>query len=162
MNITEFLRGALHLKPHFDKIDLGVLHVAFMIAALDGAITDEEYEAFDRIARQCRGYTSENAEKALRESMRSAGYLILLGRRVDDQTFVQAFIDEAINALPEAFPIYELEDVKWAFEMWMAVANSDNDYSARERLCIEALKNHISAIRKNEVAWLTYSSGLRI
>lgn len=162
MNIVEFLSGAFKLKPNFDKIDLGILNVAFMVAALDGVITDEEYEAFDRIARECRGYTPENAEKALREAMRSAGYLMLLGRRVGDPSFVKAFLDEAIAALPETFPFYEFEDVKWAFDMWMSVARSDNDYSPRERLCIEALKNYITTIRKNEVAWLTYSSGIRI
>lgn len=162
MKISEFIKSAFHRKERFEKVDLGILNVAFMIAALDGVITDEEYEAFDRIARECRGYTPENAEKALRDSMRSAGYLILLGKRVDDATFAQAFIDEASHALPGDFAFYDLEEVKWAFEMWMNVAKSDNDYSPRERLCIKALKDFITTLRKDEVAWLTYTTGVRI
>lgn len=162
MDIKDFISGALHLKPRFDKIDLGILNVAFMIAALDGEVTPEEYEAFDLIARDCRGYTIENAEKALREAMRSAGYLLLFGRRANDERFAEEFIAEAMKALPNDFPFYEIEDVRWAFDMWMAVAKSDGEYSNRERMCLEALKMYITEIRKNEVAWLTYTNGLRI
>lgn len=162
MNIKDFISDALHLKPHFDKIDLGVLNVAFMIAALDGEVTAEEYEAFDLIARKCRGYTIVTADAALREAMRSAGYLLLFGKRANDEQFAQEFIAEAMKALPESFPFYDIEDVRWAFEMWMSVAKSDGEYSKRERICLEALKRYITEIRKNEVAWLTYSTTLRI
>lgn len=160
MNLAETVASLFSRKPHFENIDLGVLNVAFMIAALDGAVTEEEYAAFDKIARECRGYTPENAKKALHEAMRSAGYLILLGPRVDDEAFAKAFLAEAEKALPESFPLYAIEDVTWAFEMWVSIAESDGDYSARERLCIEALQRYITAIRKNELEWITYSSNL--
>lgn len=159
MKLTEIVSNLFARKPRFEKIDLGVLNVAFMIAALDGEVTDEEYAAFDKIARECRGYTPENAEKALRASMRSAGYLILLGKRVGDEEFVKTFLHEAAEALPESFPIYDPEDVKWAFEMWRSVAESDDDYSRRERLCLEALSKYVAEVRKNEVEWLTYAAG---
>ena len=157
MNLTKLITGVFKRKPQFDKIDLGVLKVAFMISALDGEVTDEEYAAFDQVARQCRGYTTENAEKALREAMRAAGYLLLLGRRVDDTTFVKAFVNEAIRALPDNFPFYEEEDLEGVVDMWVSVAESDHDYSPRERTCIEALKTYIQEVRTHEVEWLTCS-----
>lgn len=162
MNIQDFISRVFKSTPRFGKMDAGVLKVAFMIAALDGRITDDEYAAFDEIARGCRGYTPENAEATLRSAMRSAGYLLLLSSRVDDKTFAQAFIDEAIDALPSDFPLCEIDDLTCAFDLWVEVAQSDGEYSPRERLCLEALKKFITGIRKDEVAWLTYTSTLHL
>lgn len=162
MKIQDFINRVFKPTPRFGKMDVGVLKVAFMIAALDGRITDEEYAAFDEIARGCRGYTRENAEATLRAAMRSAGYLLLLSTRVDDKAFAQAFIDEAMDVLPSDFPLCEIEDLTCAFDLWIEVAKSDNDYSPRERLCLESLKKFIDEIRKDEIAWMTYTSALRI
>lgn len=162
MKIQDFISRVFKSTPRFGKMDAGVLKVAFMIAALDGRITDEEYAAFDEIAKGCRGYTPENAEATLRAAMRSAGYLLLLSSRVDDKTFAQAFIDEAIDVLPSDFSLCEIDDLTCAFDLWIEVAKSDGEYSSRERLCLEKLKKFISEIRKDEVGWLTYTSSLHL
>ena len=105
MNLTKLI-GSFNFKK-FSKAgrtDFGVLKVAFMVAALDGEVTDAEYRAFDALAKKCRGYTPKAAEKALDEAMRSAGYLMLLSKRAKDDDLVKAFVAEAQAALPSGFP----------------------------------------------------------
>lgn len=128
------------LREKIGKTDLGVLKVAFLVAAIDGDVTDAEYKAFDQLAKRCRGCTEEAAKAALQAAMRSAGYLLLLSARVTETKLVRAFMKEAKSALPNGFAYYALEDVRRAIVTWMAMGMSDGDYSARERRCLEALR----------------------
>jgi len=134
-------------NERMDKTDLGVLKVAFMVAALDGEVTDAEYAAFDALAKKCRGYTPEGAEAALKDAMHAAGYLMLLSRRTTTDKLVDAFISEAEIALPIGFAYGTPEDVRRAVVTWIAVGMSDGDYSERERACIEALRKYFAELK---------------
>ena len=129
------------------KTDFGVLKVAFMVAALDGEITDAEYAAFDALAEKCRGYTAKAAADALDEAMRSAGYLMLFSRRASDEELVSAFTGEALAALPDGFAYLSIEEVRRAVVTWIAMGLSDGDYSPRERLCIEKLRKLFAELK---------------
>lgn len=145
MNLLNFIGG---LKSRAEaKTDLGILTVAFMVAALDGDVTDAEYETFQRMARASRGADDRTAEKALAAAMRSAGYLMLLARRVDKKVLPRLFIDEVAEVLPNSFATLPLDEVRRAFVTWIAMAMSDGDYSERERLCIEALCRYYAEIK---------------
>lgn len=122
------------------KVDLGIVKVALMVAALDGEVTDAEYRALDALARKCRGCSKAAADKGMDEAMRSAGYLLLLGRKVSDKELVKAFVSEARTALPSGFEDLSVEEVRRAVVMWIAMGMSDGDYSTRERKCIEAVR----------------------
>ena len=154
------LGKAMGLKERVSRADFGILKVAFMVAALDGEVTEAEYQAFDVLAKKCRGYTPEIAAKALDEAMRSAGYLILKSRRVTDAELVKAFLVEAKCALPSGFAYLSVEDVRRAVVMWIAMGLSDGDYSPRERKCIEALRKHFAELKilrlqMQEEQWLS-------
>ena len=138
MNILKFVSG-LRFKS-IGKVDFGVLKVAFIVAALDGDVTDDEYETFWMLAKRCKNYTEASAAKALDEAMRSAGYLLLLSKRAKTADFTKAFIKEASAALPFGFTNMPIADIRSAIVTWIAMAMSDGDYSARERKCIEALR----------------------
>ena len=165
MKLSKFV-GGLKLRAlggvlasKIGKTDLGILKVAFMVAALDGEVTDAEFKAFDALAKKCRGYSPKAAEKALDEAMRSAGYLMLLGRRVKDADLVKAFMKEAQTALPNGFAYYSLEDVRRAIVTWIAMGLSDGDYSKREKLCIEELRKSFAEMKvlrlqTEEFRWL--------
>lgn len=146
MNIAKFISRfplsgrALICRDRIGKTDLGILKVAFMVAALDGDVTDAEYDVFDALAKKSRGYTPEGAAEALDAAMRSAGYLLLLSKRATNAELVKAFIREAKAALPDGFVNLSIAEIRQAFSMWIAVGMSDGDYSARERACIEALR----------------------
>ena len=124
----------------YGKVDLGIVKVALMVAALDGEITEEEYKALDALVKKCRGYTKKAADTAMTEAMRSAGYLLLFGRRASDREFVKAFVAEARMALPNGFEDLSVEEVRRAIVMWIAMGMSDGDYSSREKKCIEAVR----------------------
>ena len=148
MNLAKFI-GSFNLKK-FGKAcrtDFGVFKVAFMVAALDGEVTDVEYRALDALAKKCRGYTPKAAAAAFDEAMHSAGYLMLLGHRAKDSELAAAFIREAQAALPDGFAYFSVEDVRRAVVTWIAMGMSDGDYSAREKKCIEALRKRFAELK---------------
>ena len=161
MNLTKLI-GSFSFKKFSkaSRTDFGVLKVAFMVAALDGEVTDAEYKAFDALAKKCRGYTAKAAATALDEAMRSAGYLMLLSKRAKEPALVKAFIAEAQAALPMGFAYFSAEDVRRAIVTWIAMGMSDGDYSSREKACIEALRKlfaelKVMRIQAEEEQWLS-------
>ena len=167
MNLAKLI-GSFNVRKFSkaSRTDFGVLKVAFMVAALDGEVTDAEYRALDALAKKCRGYTPKAAETALDEAMRSAGYLLLLGRRAKDAELVEAFVREARAALPNGFAYFSVEDVRRAVVTWIAMGMSDGDYSAREKKCIEALRKHfaelkVSRIEAEEEQWRSLAPAFR-
>ena len=167
MNLAKLI-GSFNLKKFSkaSRTDFGVLKVAFMVAALDGEVTDAEYKAFDALAKKCRGYTAKTAAIALDEAMRSAGYLMLLSRRAKDADLVKAFVAEAQAALPMGFAYLSIEDVRRAVVTWIAMGMSDGDYSSREKQCIEALRKHfaelkVMRIQAEEEQWLQLAPAFR-
>ena len=148
MNLTKLI-GSFNFKKFSkaSRTDFGVLKVAFMVAALDGEVTDAEYKALEALAKKCRGYTPKTASTALDEAMRSAGYLMLLGRRAKDAELVKAFIRESQAALPNGFACFSVEDVRRAVVTWIAMGMSDGDYSAREKKCVETLSKRFAEIK---------------
>ena len=167
MDLTKLI-GSFSFKKFSkaSRTDFGVLKVAFMVAALDGEVTDAEYNAFDALAQKCRGYTPKAAATALDEAMRSAGYLMLLSRRAADEDLVKAFIAEAQAALPMGFAYLSIEDVRRAVVTWIAMGMSDGDYSAREQACIEALRKHFAELKvlrvqAEEEQWLAMAPVFR-
>ena len=148
MNLSKLI-SSFKLKKFSkaSRTDFGVLKVAFMVAALDGEVTDAEYKALDALAKKCRGYTPKAAERALDEAMRSAGYLMLYSRRAKDAELEKAFVKEAKAALPMGFAYLSIEDVRRAVVTWIALGMSDGEYSAREKKCIEALRKLFAELK---------------
>ena len=167
MNLTKLI-GSFNIKKFSkaSRTDFGVLKVAFMVAALDGEVTDAEFKAFDALAKKCRGYTPKAAATALDEAMRSAGYLMLLSKRAKESVLIKAFIAEAQEALPMGFAYFSAEDVRRAIITWIAMGMSDGDYSSREKACIEALRKlfaelKVMRIQAEEEQWLALAPAFR-
>ena len=167
MNLSKLIESFKFKKfSKASRTDFGVLKVAYMVAALDGEITDAEYKALDAMAKKCRGYTPKAAAEAIDEAMRSAGYLMLLSRRKKDEALVKAFVSEAQAALPMGFAYLSIEDVRRAIVSWIAMGMSDGDYSARERKCIEALRKLFAELKvlrtmAAEEQWLAMAPAFR-
>ena len=167
MNLKKLI-GSFNFKKFSkaSRTDFGVLKVAFMVAALDGEVTDAEYKALDALAKKCRGYTPKAAEKAFDDAMRSAGYLMLRSKRARDEDLIKAFIAEAQAALPMGFAYFSAEDVRRAVITWIAMGMSDGDYSAREKKCVEALRKlfaelKVGRIQAEEEQWLALAPAFR-
>ena len=160
MNLTKLIRSFdLKKFSKASRTDFGVLKVALMVAALDGEVSDAEFRALDALAKKCRGYTPKAAAAAVDEAMRSAGYLLLLGRRAKDAALVSAFVKEAQAALPNGFAYFSVEDVRRAIVTWIAMGMSDGDYSPREKKCIEALRKHFAELKVHRMAVDAGSAG---
>ena len=167
MNLTKLI-GSFNFNKFSkaSRTDFGVLKVAFMVAALDGEVTEAEYKAFDALAKKCRGYTEKAAATALDEAMRSAGYLMRYARRAKDADLVKAFVAEAQASLPMGFAYFSIEDVRRAIVTWIAMGMSDGDYSSREKKCIEALRQvfaelKVMRLESAEEQWLQLAPAFR-
>lgn len=153
MNLTKFINGiklrtvGLAAAKRVQKTDLGIVKVAFMVAALDGDVSDTEIKALDALLKKCRGCSPKVAARTMDEAMRSAGYLMLLSRRANDATLVRAFVAEAQAALPNGFAYLSIDEVRRAIVTWMAMGLSDGEYSRRERLCIEKLRQLFAELK---------------
>ena len=150
----------------YGKTDFGIVKVAYMVAALDGEISEAELKALGALVKKCRGYSKKAADKALADAMRSAGYLMLFAKSAKDADLVKAFVKEAQAALPDGFAYFSVEDVRRAVVTWIAMGMSDGDYSRREKLCIEALRKcfaELNVRREKEdlERWLALSPAFR-
>jgi len=130
------------------RLDFGILQVAMMIAVLDGQILPAEVDALLSLAKRCRNY-SEKAFGSFREqTMRSAGYLLLVAQTQSRDQLLSVFIREAVAALPDGFACGRLNDVRRAFVMWTAMGLSDGTFSAVEREAVEALRRALAEIKR--------------
>lgn len=127
----------------FGKVDAGVLQVAMAIAALDGQVTDSELEAFEKLAKKCRGYNAESVKAVFREGLRIAGYLELASRVFSAKELQAEFLEEAKRLLPDKFISEDFPLIRRAFVMWIAMAMSDGTYSPTERTAILGLAKYV-------------------
>ena len=172
MKLGKFI-GNLKLKvvnrvqaAKYGKTDFGIVKVAYMVAALDGEVTDAERKAIGALVKKCRGYSKKAADKALEEAMRSAGFLMLFARDAKDADLVKTFVQEAQAALPDGFAYLSVEEVRRAVVTWIALGMSDGDYSRREKLCIEALRKcfaelKVERAKEDAERWLALSPAFR-
>ena len=140
----EFLADVGRTPTKMGRLDSAVLKVAMMVSALDGFVTDKELKAFERIAKECRGYSAEDAKRVFREGLKVAGYVELAARTFSQKDLIGLFVEEAEAALPGGFVFGNARDVRRAFVMWTAMAMSDGDYSDIERKAIRSFAEVIS------------------
>lgn len=134
-------------NPKLGKLDLAVLQVALMVAALDGKVRKSETESFLALAAKCRGASAKSVKSAYEYALRAAGYITVLTQVEDEEKVLGAFVDEVVKAMPEDFLMAHPEDVRRAFVIWTAMAMSDGEYSGIERKAIEALVSRFVVIK---------------
>lgn len=144
-NIVDAL-GAIRLggkrgDPKLAALDRGVLTVALLLSALDGAVLPEEYAAFEALAKKCRGATAKNVRILLDKALRDAGYLLALAQVgvYSEKERLAAFVRLAGEALPGGFADGSPVDVRRAFFLWTTMGVSDGVFSGIERAALEAL-----------------------
>jgi len=159
MNIDRFLGNvtdvllAVKLGKNGDRdqlaqLDRGILDVALMISALDGEILSAEVAAYYRLLGKCRGTTKKDAADVLDAALHKAGYLIARKQTgTSDKGCLDAFLREAMGALPAGFAAGSLADLRRAFVFWTTMALSDGEYSALEREAVRALADGFARVR---------------
>lgn len=149
--LTGLKYGCLENGEELAKLgetDSAVLRVAMMISAIDGDVSDDEFAAFETLAKRCRGYSAESAAAVLKAGLRSAGYLQLQARRLKEKELVAEFSSEAMAALSRMFACGDVRDLRRAFVMWTVMAMADGDYSGVERACLDELRKRMADVIK--------------
>lgn len=142
MKIADIFRKFRNGKMR--KTDLAVLRVSMLVAALDGDVCEQEIKEFQSLAKECEGYSEEEARKAFSETLRSAGFLMLYARVERMPEVLNAFLEEADRILP-AIVDFGPDKMKNAIAVWTAMANADGDLSEIERQAIDCLAKTLAA-----------------
>ena len=142
MKIADIFRKFRNGKMR--KTDLAVLRVSMLVAALDGDVCKQEIEEFQSLAKECEGYSEEEARKAFSETLRSAGFLMLYARVERMPEVLNAFLEEADRILP-AIVDFGPDKMKNTIAVWTAMANADGNMSEVERQAIDCLAKTLAA-----------------
>lgn len=133
------------------QLDLAVLEVALMIAALDGKVLKSEINAFMLLAMKCRGANGASVRSAYEDALRAAGYISITVQIEDEKTVLEVFADEVVRVMPEDFLAADPSDIRRAFVIWTAMAMSDGEYSDIERKAVQLLEKRFSVIKEAEI-----------
>lgn len=127
-----------------NRSELAVLRVSMLVAALDGDVCPDELREFERLARECEGFAKEEVDRAFAETLRSAGYVMLLSRVAAREAVLDAFVEEAERILPMIVDFGRL-GIDGAVEIWKKMANADGEFADVEREAIERLERLLNA-----------------
>ena len=118
-----------------------ILKVAYLLAATDGDICEQEQAKFRALMRQLFGdrYASPEVMAYLVEVSEDARKLIALRAFYpDDKEIVKAFSE--IASPSAARIIADVRVVRCAFAIWISICCADNDYSRVERAAVKELQ----------------------
>ena len=139
-------------ENRFERPDFVLLKTMMMLAAMDGEIADDEVDRFKELAAKCRGYNGESFETLWDAAIRSAGYLLIQSRFLDQEGLVAAFVAEAEkDFVSEVVQETAAERIR-AFDFLDRIAMADGDYSEIERDAIVALVKRVRAVREKMLA----------
>lgn len=144
-------------RRKMDKVDLAVLRVSILIAALDGDVSKDELGEFSRLATDIPEYSPKDANQAFMDTLRAAGYLMLLSRVVGQDALLEAFIVEVERVFP-AIAEFGPDRIKAAVSLWREMANADGEFSTIEREAIARIEQHF--ILRNQIQAQAVISGL--
>lgn len=126
------------------SVDLAVLKVAMAVAALDGDVSEPELAEFEQLAEECEIPEGEKREEVFEKCLRFSGYIDLQARRLPKEKLIELFVDESFDALPNSFFRGDMERIRRAFAMWVAIAMSDDYFAGIERQAIARLRERIA------------------
>lgn len=139
-------------KNKFTAVDFGILKTMLMLSAVDGDVSPAEIMKFRDVAEACAGCNEGSLDGLWESALRSAGYLLLKRKLVNDETLVALFVKEAEKDFTGALALEDSASCDRAFACLTAVAEVDGDYSDMERACIAALAKRVGEARDQAIA----------
>jgi len=140
------------LRNGTGEMDVAVAEIALMIAAIDGVVLPEEFEAYRWITNRCAGLSDGERQKRLDDAVCKAGRLLLMAQvgAYSEADRLSVFGEMVQEALPNGFADCTKTDIRRSFVLWLAMAVSDGEYSGIERLAIGRLYEHLAPSDKFE------------
>lgn len=131
-------------------LDRGVMNVALLVAALDGTIRDEEWNAFKELALSCRGDIGRDFRRFVDSAIEPVSRLIAMAQIpvYTEKDRLAYFIEAAEKALPHGFTSGSVADLRRAFALWTGIGVADGDFSIFERMAITHLVRKFVIVRR--------------
>ena len=139
-------------KNRFEMEDFVLLKTALMLAAVDGEVAEDEVARFREFAAKCRGYSGKSFDDLWENALRSAGYLLLQARFLDQDELVALFVREAEADFVGTVAQETSGGRTRAFNLLERMAQADGEYSEVERACIKGLTQAVKAAREKAIA----------
>lgn len=132
------------------EIDLdqakAILKVAYLLAALDGEICEQEKAKFRALMRQLFGerYADADVMAYLEDVAADASKLIgLRDFYSDDEEILRAFLEKTSGTVARIMA--EVYVTRCAFAIWISICCADNEYSEIERSAVKQLQNLVNS-----------------
>lgn len=122
-----------------------ILNVAYLLAAMDGVICEQEQSQFRALMKQLFGdrYADAEVMTYLEGVSEEARKLISLRAfYADDEELVKAFLAKASPSV--AVAAKDSYVLRCAFAIWIGICCSDNDYSKIERLAVKGVQKLVN------------------
>lgn len=141
IEIDDFIRILCEAMPEKEATndDKAILKVSFLVSALDGSISSEEYKTLEYFAGRFNSLDKDAYEALVDSTLRTAGFILLSSQRLSREDFLDLFVQEALLILPEDFRSKSAILHRAAMVFWISMAFSDDEYSSVERAAIVAL-----------------------
>ena len=122
-----------------------ILSVAYLFAAIDGKICDEEQGQFRAIMKQLFGGRYADAEvmtylEGVSEEARKL--MALRNFYTDDEDLVKAFAAKSATAV--ATVVNDAYTLRCAFAIWISICCADKDYSRIERSAVKCIQKMVN------------------
>lgn len=121
-----------------------ILRVAYLLAAVDGKISEEEKSLFRDTMKQLFGerYTGSDVMTYLEDVSEEAKNLISLRDFYTDDEIVNAFAVKSAESVTTI--VHNAYATRCAFAIWISICCSDKDYSKVERLAVTQLQKMVN------------------
>lgn len=125
--------------------DRAILQVSYLLATLDGNVSDEEKKLFRKIGGAYSWFTPGNQKTndLIDDVVSSSEKLLRLKGFYNEQEFLTAFLTETENDC-KTIKSSNIAARK-AFAIWIAMCLADKDFSAIERIAIKLLQQSFNS-----------------
>ena len=125
--------------------DRAILRVAYLLATLDGNVSDDEKKLFRKVGGAYSWFTPGNRKTndLIDDVVSSSEKLLRLKGFYNEQEFLAGFLTETENDC-KTIKASNVASRK-AFAIWLAMCLADKDFSAIERLAIKLLQQSFNS-----------------
>ena len=120
--------------------DRAILRVSYLLATLDGHVSDDEKKLFRKVGGTYSWFAPSNQKTndLINDVVSSSEKLLRLKGFYNEQEFLSAFLTETENDC-KTIKISKIASRK-AFAIWIAMCLADKNFSAIERIAIKRLQ----------------------
>lgn len=123
------------------KENSAILRVAYLLAAADGDVSNDEIATFKQTMSLLEGFEmgSQETTSFIESCIEDGRKLMALRHFYADEELVKAFLTKVVSDVRSL--CWNKFAVRKAFAVWIAICIADGEYSSFERMLIKRLQN---------------------